>query len=73
MHVGNPLTILLWTDHHLLVPLVGLGIEDVAIIPWSWDLRKAMRGSQDGVELLDHVCVIAKGHRCFESTISSDL
>ena len=40
-HVDKCFAILLWAHDILLVPLVGCQL--VAILPWSWDLRKAWR------------------------------
>ena len=68
-HVGNPFAILLKADHHLLMPVSWLGIEDMAIIPWSWDQRKVLRPGQDCVESLDHVLFILEGYRCIEITL----
>ena len=73
MHVCNPFTILLWTDHHLLVSLCRLRMIDMAIFPWRWNLRKAVRHCQDCIEVLDHVCLVMEGHGCIEITIPGDL
>ena len=53
IHVCDPFTILLWTDHHLLVSFCWPWIVDVAITPWRRDLRKILW--QDCIEELDHL------------------
>ena len=69
MHVCNPFAILLWTDHHLPVPLGWLGMEDMAVSPWSRNLRKVPWHCQDCIELLDHVMHVIERYRCIKITI----
>ena len=53
--IDKTLTLLLWTDHILMIPLIGWKDEDLAIPPCSRCRWKVFRLGEDLIELYDHL------------------